>query len=385
MIMATSSSRSNLKSMALILAASAACVGLAVFAVTRGTKTAEAESGGPFVVGLREAQASIDRIEVSRGGKDVILVRDGGNWTVASRDGYPARFEEVKGLISGLESLTTDQRMTARRERHGELALAWPDESGRGARVRVLAGDKPVAEVVLGEERANPRSQFVRRLDEDQCWRVLGSVMVDVEPRSWVDAELLSLPEGEVDAVSVHGLEIKGVVEGVVEGAAEGVAGADGRKTFTATEAVGLVAAGDFAWTDMRKAAAVRSLPGWLARLEFEDVRKATGGAIDPAISPAFDMVRGTLKVNAVRDGESVWIWFEATPKAGAPSPEEINARRKYPGDPFVPDWAEFAKRHAGWEYKLPGWKLGSLEEALKTPAAEGDATQPMRVPSARD
>jgi len=377
MIMATSSSRSNLKSMALILAASAACVGLAVFAVTRGTKTAETEPGGPFVVGLREAPASIDRIEVSRGGKDVTLVREGGNWTVASRDGYPARFEEVKGLISGLESLTTDQRMTAKRERHGELSLAWPDESGRGARVRVLAGDTPVAEVVLGEERANPRSQFVRRLDEDQCWRVLGSVMVDVEPRSWVDAELLSLPEGEVEAVSVHGLQIKGAMEGA--------AGADGRKTFTATESVDLVAAGDFAWTDMRKAAAVRSLPGWLARLEFEDVRKATGGAIDPAISPTFDMVRGTLKVNAVRDGESVWISFEATPKAGAPSPDEINARRKYPGDPFVPDWAEFAKKHAGWEYKLPGWKLGSLEEALKTPVAEGDATQPMRVPSARD
>jgi hypothetical protein len=372
---------SSFRTTALILSAASACVGLAVFAVTRGTKTAETEPGGPFVGGLREAQASIDRIEVSRGGKDVTLVREGGNWTVASRDGYPARFEEVKGLISGLESLAIDQRMTARRERHGELALAWPDESGRGARVRVLAGDTPVAEVVLGEERANPRSQFVRRLDEDQCWRVLGSVMVDVEPRSWVDAELLSLPEGEVEAVSVHGLEIKGVMQG----AAEGVAGADGRKTFTATEAVDLVAAGDFAWTDMRKAAAVRSLPGWLARLEFEDVRKATGGAVDPAISPTFDMVRGTLKVNAVRDGESVWISFEATPKAGAPSPDEINARRKYPGDPFVPDWAEFAKKHAGWEYKLPGWKLGSLEEALKTPAAEGDATQPMRVPSARD
>jgi hypothetical protein len=30
-------------------------------------------------------------------------------------------------------------------------------------------------------------------------------------------------------------------------------------------------------------------------------------------------------------------------------------------------------------------WKLTSLEEALKTPAAEGDPNQPMRVPSARD
>ena len=366
-------SRSNLRTTALILAASAACVGLAVFAVSRGTKTAEIEPGGPFVTGLGDAQASIDRIEVARGSETLVLARQGNEWTVASRDGFPAKFEEVKALISGLASLRTDQKMTAKPERHSELALAWPDDSGRGAQVRVLAGERPVVEMVLGEERANPRSQFVRRAGEDQCWRVLGSVMADLDMRRWVDAELLSLPEGEVDAVSMNGLEIKGT------------AGADGKKAYAASESAAPVAASDFEWNDARKAAAVRSLPGWLARLELEDVRKAKGGAVDAAISPSFDMVRGTLKVNAVRDGDSVWISFEAAPKAGAPSAEEINAKRKYPGDPFVPDWAEFAKKHAGWEYKLPGWKVTSLEEALKTPAAAGDPTQPMRVPSARD
>ena len=344
-----------------------------MFAVTRGTGTAEAEPGGPFVAGLADAQAGIDRIEIERGGKTLVLARAGDAWTVASRDGYPARFEEVKALVSGLASLKTEQKMTARKERHGELALAWPDDSGRGAKVRVLAGERAVAELVLGEERANPRAQFVRRADEDQCWRVLGSVMADLDTRRWVDAELLSLPEAEVDAVTVNGLELKGT------------AGADGRKAFTAVESAAPVAAGDFEWTDLRKAAAIRTLPGWLARLELEDVRKATGGTVDPAISPTFDMVRGTLEVRAVRDGDGVWISFEATPKAGAPSADEINAKRRYPGDPFVPDWTEFAKKHAGWEYKLPAWKLTSLEEAMKTPAAAGDPTQPMRLPSARD
>ena len=370
--MATTS-RSNLKTTALILAASAACVVLAVFAVTRGTQTSEIEPGGPFATGLGDAQASIDRIEIARGSDTLVLAREGGGWTVASRDGYPARFEEVKALISGLASLKTDQKMTAKKERHGELALAWPDDSGRAAQVRVLADGKPVVEMVLGEERASPRAQFVRRAGEDQCWRVLGSVLADLDMRRWVDAELLSLPEGEVDAVSMNGLEVKGI------------AGADGKKAYSASESAAPVAASDFEWNDARKAAAVRSLPGWLARLELEDVRKAKGGAVDAAISPSFDMVRGTLKVNAVRDGDGVWISFEAAPKAGAPNAEEINAKRKYPGDPFVPGWAEFAKKHAGWEYKLPAWKLTSLEEALKTPAAEGDPNQPMRVPSARD
>ena len=373
MITAHSSRPSGLRTTLLILAASAACVGVAVFAVTRGTRTAEIEPGGPFLAGLADAQASIDRIELARGSDTLVLARDGNAWTLASRDGYPARFEEVKALISGLASLKTDQRMTAKKERHDELALAWPDAAGRAAKVRVLAGEKPVIEMVLGEERANPRSQYVRRADEEQCWRVLGSVMADLDARRWVEAELLSLPEGEVEGVAMNGLEIKGV------------AGADGKKAYAASGPAAPLAASDFEWTEPRKAAALRSLPGWLARLELEDVRKAKGGAVDAAISPGFDMVRGTLKVNAVRDGDGVWISFEAAPKPGAPSADEINAKRKYPGDPFVPDWTEFARTHAGWEYKLPAWKLTSLEEALKTPAAAGDPTQPMRVPSARD
>jgi hypothetical protein len=80
-----------------------------------------------------------------------------------------------------------------------------------------------------------------------------------------------------------------------------------------------------------------------------------------------------------------VWISFEATPREGAPSAEEVNAKRKHAGDPFVPDWTEFARKHTGWEYKLPGWKVTALEESLTTPASRGDPNQPVRIPSARD
>lgn len=368
--------KSKHKTLVMILAASAACVAGAVFALRRDTMFTVATDGAPLLPALSDKAASIDRAEIERGGRSVVLVRAPGSvdeWTLASRDGYPARLEELKAIVSGLAGMRIDQRMTALPERHGELGLAWPDADGRATRVRLFAGAEVVVDCIAGDERANPRAQFVRLGDAPQTYRVLGSIVVDMDTRRWVDAELLTLPEGEVDSVVVNGLEVRATV------------GADGKKSYAAAEAGALVMAGEFEWTDLRKAAAVRSLPGWLARLELEDVRKATGAAADPAISPTFDMVRGTLKVNAVRDGESVWISFEATPKEGAPSAEEINAKRRFAGDPFVPDWADFARKHAGWEYKLPGWKVTALEEALKTPATRGDPNQPVRIPSARD
>lgn len=364
------------KTLAIVLGIAAASIGGAYIAISRGTRTAEFEPGAVFFAELGARSGSVDRIELERSGRRLELARAGGQWTLVTSDGYPARFEEIKGLVSGLAGLKGDQKMTARKERHAELALAWPDDSGRGARVRLLAGADVVTDAILGEERANPRAQFIRREADDQSWRVLGSVLVDIEPRRWVEAELLAIPDGEVRALNVNGLRI------------EAEDGADGKVSYKVAESSPLVAPTDFDWTPTRRAAALRALPSWLSRLELDDVRKAKadGAAADPAISPEFDMVRGTLKVNAVRDGDAVWISFDAKPKEGAPSAAEINAKKKYPGDPYVPDWTEFAAKHAGWQYRLPAWKLNSLEEANKIPAASeqpADPAAPTAIPSA--
>jgi|GEM_PF-436255 len=388
------------KQLAVIVALAAISVGGAYLALSKGgSKSSEIARGEPFLPQVAEVAPKVVRIELERGGASGTtrreLRKEGDGWILVTSDGYPVRFEEVKGLVAGLTSLKIDDRMTAKKERHGELGLAWtaetPDSSGRGARVRLYTSNPdsagagsaaaPVVDVVLGEERANPRAQFVRRFSEDQCWRVLGSVLVDIDPRRWVEAELLAIPDGEVRGVTFNGLTLVGTE------------GADGRVTYAAAEnATPLAAPGTVQWTDARKEVAIRTLPNWLSRLELDDVRRAKGGAPDPALSATFDMVRGTLKVNAVRDASdpsAVWISFEAAPKEGAPSADEINAKKKYPGDPYIPDWKAFAAKHAGWEYKLPGWKLNALEEATKLPdEATGDGAdpnQPTRIPSARD
>lgn len=387
------------KQLAVIVALAAISVGGAYLALSKGgSKSSEIARGEPFLPQVAEVAPKVVRIELERGGAGETtrreLRKEGDGWILVTSDGYPVRFEEVKGLVAGLTSLKIDDRMTAKKERHGELGLAWtaetPDSSGRGARVRLYddstdTGAAPVVDVVLGEERANPRAQFVRRFSEDQCWRVLGSVLVDIDPRRWVEAELLAIPDGEVRGVTFNGLTLVGTE------------GADGRVTYAAAENATPLAAlatesGTVQWTDARKEVATRTLPNWLSRLELDDVRRAKGGAPDPALSATFDMVRGTLKVNAVRDASdpsAVWISFEAAPKEGAPSADEINAKKKYPGDPYIPDWKAFAAKHAGWEYKLPGWKLNALEEAAKLPdEATGDGAdpnQPTRIPSARD
>ncbi|MFM1823722.1 MAG: hypothetical protein RI967_1988, partial [Planctomycetota bacterium] len=362
-----------------ILGVVGASVGGAYLALAKRAASDDAAQAGAFVESLGARADAIDRIELARGDDRVALEKSSEGWTLATSDGYPARFEEIKGLVAGIAALERDQRMTALPSRHGELGLAWPDGEGRAARVTLRAGDTVVADLVLGAERANPRSQFVRNAAEDQCWRVLGSVVVDLETRRLVEAELLSLPEGEVESVSLAGLVIAGTTD------------ASGKRVFPVPTAPAPTPADTpdaFEWTDARRAAAARTLPGWLARLELDEVRRATGGDADPLLSPVFEMVRGTLRVKGVRDGDDLWISFEATPREGAPGADEINAKRKYPGDPFVPDWTEFAAKHAGWEYRLPRWKTTAFDEIARasdsTDADPDAAATPLEIPSAR-
>jgi Domain of unknown function (DUF4340) len=362
------------KTLGIVIAVAGLSIVGAYFALSKGTRTVEFEPGAVFFGDLEAKAGSIDRIELERNGRKLEVVREGGVWKLASSEGYPARFEEVKGLVAGLTNLRGDQKMTARKERHAELGLSWPDDSGKASRIQLFSGSDAVLDAVVGEERANPRSQFIRRGNEDQTWRVLGSVLVDIEPRRWTEAELLAIPEGEVRGVKFNGLQIAGEE------------GAGGKVDYKVIDGSPMVAPTEFDWTPTRRTTALRVLPSWLSRLELDDVRKAKGGAPDPAVSAEFDMVRGTLKVNGVREGEDVWISFEATAKDGAPSAAEINAKKKYPGDPYVPDWNEFAAKHAGWEYKLPGWKLTALQEMAKIPAESekpADPNAPTVIPSA--
>ncbi|MFM7132761.1 MAG: hypothetical protein ACKO0W_00420, partial [Planctomycetota bacterium] len=123
------------KPLFIVLGVAAASVVAAYVALSRGGgATAVDRTGEPFAAGLEALAPALDRIELERGGRRIELRRAGDAWTVASSDGYPARFEQVKVLVSGLSTLKTEQRMTAKPERHAELGLAWPDAEGRGAR-----------------------------------------------------------------------------------------------------------------------------------------------------------------------------------------------------------------------------------------------------------
>ena len=297
---------------------------------------------------LADQANRIQSVELLQGDRTVRLERAAdGSWKLATRDGYPADLELVRGLVVGLSQLQKDQALTRKPERFGELNLVWPDPEGRARLIRLSQGaeTKPL-EIILGQERLTPRCTYVRRTDEAQAWRCRGGVNGDVDFQRWMRRDLLSLPASEFLAAEWLGLK---VTPRPVRG--------DQPKSRPAEQFLAS-AEGPTAWTPEQASAARGVLPEWPSRFEFDDARAAT-----PGFAPAedrtivFTLKGAVLTMLGRREGDATWFRLKVEPKPGASQP----TAKPVPGDPWIPDWNAFAKKVDGWEYRLPDWREAQL------------------------
>ena len=340
--------------------AAAVLVGAAAWlSKSRGT-TPERERGAPMLPGLEARADEIGSVEMLCGNATVRLDRQpDGSWALATNDSYPARKELVRAMLVSIAGLTVDDRMTAKKERHGELGLAWPDPDGKARLVRFLSAKPdapPVAEIVIGEERFAPDAVFARLPGQDQTWRTLGRVQVPSDALGWVDRTLLSLPNGETQRLEFDGLTL-------ASPAGDAAPAAGPRPAWDASVADAERAA----WADAQLESAKSGLPSFLERLEFDGVRRARADrATEPRWTVLAETKTASFALRGREEGDGVWFTLTALPRPGFTPPEPP----KYEGDPHVPDWAKLDAACAGWEFKLPQWKADTLRRMREAPAA---------------
>lgn len=345
------------RTVAVVLGA-AALVAAAWLLAGRKGPSAERAPGAPFLAGLEARAGEIAAVEVQRGNATMRLERAGdGSWRLASSDGYPARGELVRAMLVSLAGLAVEDRMTAKKDRHGELGLAWPDPDGKARLVRFLPaapGAAPVAEVVVGEERFSPDAVFVRLPGQDQTWRTKGRVQVPADALAWVERTLFALPAGETLEARLDGITLRAPES--APGAAP-AAPAAWEATVEDAEVPH--------WTEAQRESARTGLPSFLERLELDGVRRARADAAkEPKWSPYFQTRTATVMLRGHKEADGTWFTVEVTPKPGA-APAAAPTRE---GDPFVPDWPKLAAALAGWEFRMPQWKADTLAR-MRAPA----------------
>ena len=333
---------------------------LAVWAI--GSRVANSSRGlqSSMFPELSTMANAVQAIELLHDEQRIRLERGSdGVWVLASRDNYPAAVDRVRDLLGGLTNLQQDQALTTKPERHQELNLAWPDPEHRARIVRLFtSAEGAPLEVIIGQERMTPRSTYVRRLPEAQVWRCRGGVNFDIEAGQWMRRDLLSLPSTEFLGATWLGMSVTPRPM------------SQEPPTQRSPEMFQTTSDGSTPWSAAQMAASRSVLGEWPARLEFSDVRAAHKDFVPSADRTISFHVKGALLVmEGQHEGDTTWFRLRVEPKTGGSPPTKEHEI----GDPWIPDWNQFAKSVAGWEFQLPAWREAQLTR-LRTDKPEPEA-----------
>jgi len=321
--------------------------------------------GHKLFPGLADGLNEVTGLTLTSATGTVTVHRDGEQWRVESRDGYPARFETVKRTLVSVSELTLLEAKTGKPELLGKLGLEDPAGADATSALLTLqgAGGAPVASLVVGKSGPGADTTFVRRADENQAWLARGTLAVEREASQWIERDLPKLGSERVKAVTVTH--------------------ADG-----ATVTVSRETKDDPVWAlqdvpegmQPNSPTVGRTLAGALESLSFDDVRAAAGKPLAGerlavAVFSTFDGLRLTA-TSAVEDGKT-WATFAATADEGASEPVT---------EAVTKEVADLDARLSPWVFELPEYRAANLRKHqtdLVQPRPEPPPAEPAVEPEA--
>jgi len=319
----------------------------------------ESDDGGAgqrLYPGLQQRLNDISRIRMERKGMSYQVLRDGEQWQLPDKGGYPVEFEKVKPLLLAIALLEKVEPKTNKPENYARLGVDEPAPDSDSTRIELYAdGDAPLVSLIVGNIRrgliAGGRDGiYARPSGEARAWLLAGELVVPMAPVDWVDSQIVHIKPKSVKRVSITQPDGSSLIlEKPFKGAA------------------------DFAVSNLPEAAVLRSdvelnsLGQTLAGLKMEDllVRSQAGLPEADAVVSVFETWDG-LQVTAysVEQDGKFFAWFEAG--AAALDLNDLGAVRTT--EHSVED---LRARLDGWVYQLPharGEKLRKrLDELLES------------------
>lgn len=174
------------------------------------TREEASEEPGLLFDGLSASLDDVVRVVLNSPTSDVTRISRGGagqtgEWNVEGKAGYPADFEKLHGLLTGLASARLVEPKTSRAEHHGRLGLATEGSGDEtGTRVRVELADGGSFEAMIGKASRNRDGTFVRRVGEDQTWLVDESLSAAAEGGQWIDPIIINVDSSSIAKVEMR-------------------------------------------------------------------------------------------------------------------------------------------------------------------------------------
>ena len=286
-----------------IVAALTFLVGAYLLLGERQSPPAQSVAGQRLFAQLEQQLNDIDRIRVEHQGSVYEVVREGEQWQLADKGGYPVLFERVKPLLLAIALLEKVEPQTDKAENYARLGVQEPSADTQNTRLDLYAGnDTPVASLIVGMIRqgliAGGRDGVYARVSgEPRAWLLAGNLELPQSQVDWVDRQIIHIKPKTVKRVTIRQADGSSLV---IERAHQG--------------------SPDFAVTNIPEGSVLQDgielnpLSMTLAGLNMEDVlvRSQAGLAEAEAVAAVFETWDG-LQVTAytVEQDDKIFAWFD--------------------------------------------------------------------------
>lgn len=298
--------------------------------------------GTPVMPRIAQQEKQIASIQIVQGEKKLTLQRAGEVWRVAEREGYPASPARIRELMTALTDLQLVEPRTAVKDKWKLLELEDPAvKDAKSRAIRVLdAKGQALGDLVVGKARYHAfgpgkSGLYVRRPGEAQTWFAMGEVKGGPELKDWVALTAFEIASDRIARVTV---EHPGEAPIVVEKG-------DGK------EAKFKLAKPLPEGAKLKQGVQIDPMATGFASIELEDVRRLAQTPVGDKVSVLkLEMDGGPVVTFRLRkDGEASWLSFAAAGEGDAPkkAADAINARA------------------AGWEFKIPQWKVDQIARRM--------------------
>jgi Domain of unknown function (DUF4340) len=307
----------------------------------------------------RVRQIAHIRIRSKTGTVDVVFKPEK-TWVVASKDDYPASYDQVRATVIALATLEKLEPKTDRAEWLPYVGLVSPDRGGNGKEITLL-DDKGgvIASVITGkaEDIGDPEGAvglFVRRPGETQSWLARSVVDPKSDLGDWLEKQVMTIDrariaEADVDPVSGPSYVVRRDKPSDADFRLADLP--KGRELSYDAAPDGVAAAVvDFAFDDVKPA----------REFDFSDAAHTSR-----VVTRTFDGL--TVTVNVIQQGADYW----ATVSAEGSTPDARNEAR------------QINARAMGWAYKLPAFKGAQFTATLESIVKPKGGATPAAAPPA--
>lgn len=299
----------------------------------RNQTGADSIAGTKVLPGLEGAVNDITEVRITKADKtQATLDRKATDWIVAER-GYPADSGKLRKLLLDLGSLQAVQRKTSLARNYPVLGVeSVTDPKATGARIDIISSGRTWS-LIVGNS-VDDNDCYVRVADVAQSLLASPLIMVDADPKLWLDPTLLDIAPSRLSEID--------------EQPAKGQPFSASRDQKTQAD---FTVHGIPRGRELSAADAADSLGSALSALTLTDVTRAAappnGTALSHAAFKTFDGLEIDVSGYKQAGNGYLEVSARATDKSAGPEAQRINSRVQ------------------GWGYEVPDYRYDEILPAL--------------------